>query len=82
MTVTLSDDGVGRLTLAQPDKLNPLGSIALQELIDAAAWFDERDALVVVVSGQGRAFSAGLDLREFTDDTADAELVNGRASGC
>lgn len=71
LTVALSDDGIGRLTLAQPDKLNPLGSLTLRELIGSAAWFDERDALVVVVSGQGRAFSAGFDLREFAEDTGD-----------
>lgn len=64
--VVAVDDGIGRLTLDQPDKLNPLGSAALQELADAAAWFDDEKAEVVVVTGAGRAFSAGFDLREFT----------------
>ncbi|WP_426573311.1 enoyl-CoA hydratase/isomerase family protein [Aquihabitans sp. McL0605] len=56
--------GLGRLTLDQPDRLNPLGSVALQELVDAAAWFDASPASVVVVTGAGRAFSAGFDRDE------------------
>ncbi len=58
---------IGRLTLEQPDKLNPLGTRCLTELAEAAAWFDTTDASIVVVSGRGRAFSAGFDLREFAN---------------
>ncbi|MEM1333668.1 MAG: enoyl-CoA hydratase/isomerase family protein, partial [Actinomycetota bacterium] len=57
---------VGRLTLERPDKLNPLSSTCLRELAEAAAWFDTTAASVVVVSGRGRAFSAGFDLDEFS----------------
>jgi len=36
-------------------------------MIDAAAWFDARpEVKVVIVSGEGRAFSAGADLTAFT----------------
>ena len=64
-TLRASVDGrVGRLELAQPDRLNPLGTTALRELAEAAAWFDAGDASVVEVRGEGRAFSAGFDLRE------------------
>ncbi len=65
-----SDGRVGRLTLDQPAKLNPLGSTALREIADAAAWFDGTDASVVIVTGAGRAFSSGFDLREFADPDA------------
>lgn len=66
-TLTVSLDGsFGRLTLDQPERLNPLGSVALAELVEAAAWFDGTDASVVVVGGAGRAFSAGFDLRELS----------------
>lgn len=58
------DGRVGRLTLAQPDRLNPLGTPVLEEVAAAARWFDEVDAAVVVVAGEGRAFSAGFDRRE------------------
>ena len=50
-------DRIGRLTLTQPDKLNPLGTVPLREIAQAAAWFDTTDAVVVIVTGQGRAFS-------------------------
>jgi enoyl-CoA hydratase/carnithine racemase len=64
-TLRVEVDGpLGRLTLDQPDRLNPLGAVALGELAEAAAWLDRSDAAVVVVSGAGRAFCAGFDLRE------------------
>ncbi len=56
----------GEIALNRPDKLNPLGTGTLHELIAAAAWFDERpDVKVVLVSGRGRAFSAGADVSLF-----------------
>src|SRR4051812_9123916 len=58
-TITVGLEGrIGRLTLDQPDRLNPIGSVALRELAEAAAWFDAKDAVLVVVSGAGRAFSS------------------------
>ena len=62
---------VGRLTLEQPDKLNPLGTRCLAEIAEAAAWFDTTDVSIVIVRGRGRAFSAGFDLREFAGGTTD-----------
>jgi enoyl-CoA hydratase/carnithine racemase len=66
-TLKLETDGaVGRLTLNRPRKLNPLSTQTLTELVAAARWFDERpDVKVVIVSGAGRAFSAGADLTSF-----------------
>ena len=58
---------LGRLTLNRPEKLNPLSVETLCELAAAARWFDEQaDVKVVIVSGAGRAFSAGADLATFT----------------
>jgi len=71
-----SSGRIGRLTLEQPDKLNPLGTRCLAELAEAAAWFDTTDASIVIVAGRGRAFSAGFDLREFAGGSgADADPV-------
>lgn len=65
-TLRVEVDGrVGRLTLNQPERLNPLGSLALAEIIEAARWFDRTEATVVIITGAGRAFSAGFDLAEF-----------------
>jgi enoyl-CoA hydratase/carnithine racemase len=66
-TIEVSVDGPrGDLVLARPEKLNPLSSHTLHELEAAARWFDRHDDLkVVVVSGRGRAFSAGADVSSF-----------------
>ena len=73
MTVVRLDveGAVGRMTLARPEKLNALSRAVLEELARGAAWFDEQpDVKVVVIAGEGRAFSAGFDL----DDPSWAEL--------
>jgi enoyl-CoA hydratase/carnithine racemase len=66
-TLRISVDGpLGQLTLSRPDKLNPLSSATLAEIATAARWFDQqRGVKVVIVSGAGRAFSAGADLGSF-----------------
>ena len=71
-TIEVSVDGPrGDLVLARPTKLNPLSSHTLHEIESAARWFDGHDDLkVVVVSGRGRAFSAGADVSSFGDGTA------------
>ena len=83
-TITVAaHDRIGRLTLNRPEKLNPLSTACLDELAAAAVWFDRRpEVRVVVVTGAGRAFSAGADLAGFTDvgdrparDGADAGRV-------
>ena len=65
ITATI-EHGIGRLTLDQPNKLNPLGTNTLQDIIDATTWFNKENVSVVIISGNGRAFTAGFDLREFT----------------
>jgi len=61
-----TEGAIGRLTLNRPEKLNPLSAQTLAELARAARAFDEqRDVKVVLVSGAGRAFSAGADLSGF-----------------
>jgi len=68
-------DGVRLLTLDRPQKLNAFtaaGYRALQEQLDAAAT-DERVA-VCVLTGRGRAFSAGVDLTAVGLPGGSAEL--------
>lgn len=59
-------DGVATLTLHRPDKRNAL-SIRMREEISAclAGLRDDPAAGVVVLTGEGAAFSAGFDLDEF-----------------
>jgi len=65
-TIKVEIEGpLGRLTLNRPERLNAIGATMLRELAEAARWFDtHRDLRVVIVSGAGRAFSAGADLKD------------------
>ena len=55
-------DGVGWITLARPRVLNALDTRLAEELAEATARAEtDPDAWVVVVSGEGRAFSSGMD---------------------
>ncbi len=67
LSASIDAAGIGRLTLTRPEKLNPLSWQCLEEITEAANWFDHQRGLkVVVVSGDGRAFSAGADLSTFS----------------
>lgn len=72
-TLQVSAEGtLGRLTLSRPDRLNALSRQTLLDLAAAARWFDsQRDVRVVVVAGEGRAFSAGFDLDDFANPDPD-----------
>jgi len=63
LTLTVADR-VARLELNRPDKINALSMETLTELQDAlkAVALMKDEARVLVVSGTGRGFSAGLDL--------------------
>jgi len=67
-----SEDGpVGRITLARPEKLNALSARLLGEMIELCGWLHQReDIRIVVVVGEGRAFSAGFDLADFANPTS------------
>jgi enoyl-CoA hydratase/carnithine racemase len=80
-TLLVETDGrIGRITLNRPDSLNPLSTSCLEELVEAAAWFDAQpDVVVVIVHGAGRAFSAGADLASFGAGDGDAPLPRAAA---
>lgn len=57
-------DQVAHLTLNRPDRLNALNKAALLEINDAMDQAEaDPDVRVIVVSGAGRAFSSGFDLK-------------------
>jgi 2-(1,2-epoxy-1,2-dihydrophenyl)acetyl-CoA isomerase len=56
------DEGIARITLNRPDRLNSFTTDMHQELRSALA--DAAAARVVVITGAGRAFCAGQDLNE------------------
>jgi enoyl-CoA hydratase/carnithine racemase len=60
------DDGVADVRLNRPDKLNALDGDMFVGLVDTAARLAKDTSVrAVVLSGEGRAFSAGLDFSGF-----------------
>ncbi len=61
-------DGIATLTLNRPDQLNAL-SVELREALadELESLRTDRDIGVVILTGAGRAFCAGLDLKEMGD---------------
>lgn len=66
---------VGLLTLNRPDRLNALTVKVASDFKAAVAEAMERGARAIVITGAGRAFSAGGDLREMQE----IAKKNGRA---
>ena len=65
--VSVPED-VAVVTLARPDKLNALTTAMRRELAAIFRYFgDGHSVRGIVVTGSGRAFSAGMDLREAAD---------------
>jgi enoyl-CoA hydratase len=71
--VVRSDDGFATLVLNRPDKLNTLSNALRCEVVAAVAALEADPGVrVLVLTGTGRAFSAGMDLDEWgaTDELA------------
>ena len=69
---------VGRVTLNRPDRLNAISPAMLEELTQALEEADrDRDVRVIVMTGAGRGFCSGLDLK----DTAEGKGISGALSG-
>jgi 2-(1,2-epoxy-1,2-dihydrophenyl)acetyl-CoA isomerase len=71
---------VGRLTLNRPEKLNAFAGRMRDEIFDALAELDAPDVRVVVVTGAGRGFCSGADVRYLAElldagDTASFEKL-------
>jgi len=64
-----NEDGVGIVTLNRPEKLNAMNRALSSELRDAVKSFDADDGIgCTVITGAGRAFSAGGDIHEQRED--------------
>ncbi len=65
-------DGIARITVNRPDKLNALNAIVIAELGDAVTRIETDSAVRgVIVTGSGqKAFVAGADISELTEQGA------------
>ena len=69
---------VTRVTLAEGARLNPLSSQMIRALTEAVEAFALSEARVLVIAAEGKAFSAGHDLREIQGFRSDADGGAGR----
>jgi enoyl-CoA hydratase/carnithine racemase len=77
-TLRFEEDGhVGRLTLNRPEKLNSFTLEMWRELRELGEELlrDPRDLRALVVIGEGRAFSSGIDTSVFTEDRSAADIA-------
>lgn len=69
-------DGVATITLNRPERLNALTFEVYRELTDLfAALEDEREVRAVVVTGAGRAFCSGGDVRDIIADLQTLDIA-------
>jgi enoyl-CoA hydratase len=58
------EDGITKVTLDRPDRLNAMSHELVEDLHDALAQVAaDRECRVVILTGEGRGFCAGLDLK-------------------
>ncbi len=71
-------DGVGVIKLNRPKQLNALNRKMIREIITALEEFDRNNEVItILVTGNGRAFSAGADIDEMAEnDSIQMELLN------
>ncbi len=64
-------DGIGRLTLNRPERMNAMTNRMVREVHDLLAEVARQpDVRVVVLTGEGRGFSPGADLFHFSEPGA------------
>jgi enoyl-CoA hydratase len=69
-----STDGVAVLRLNRPDRLNAINEVMRDELIAAfRALSGDRSVRAIVLTGSGRGFCSGIDVRDFGPGTVTAD---------
>ncbi len=56
------DSGVATITLNRPDKRNAISFELIDDLLHALKEVEKSDAIVLILTGAGKAFSSGMDL--------------------
>jgi enoyl-CoA hydratase len=75
------EPGIALLTLSRPERLNAMSTELVADLHEVLAEVGaDRSVRVVVLTGAGRGFCAGLDLKDTSARTEAAESRGGRAA--
>ncbi len=68
--LTAVEDQIGFVTLNRPKVLNALSHALMQDLVEALEAFDRDNSIrVIILTGNERAFAAGADIKEMSDET-------------
>jgi enoyl-CoA hydratase/carnithine racemase len=82
VTTNLLESGIADVRLNRPDKMNALDGAMFQGIVDAGeALKGDPRVRVVVLSGEGRGFCAGLDFSSFQAMAGGAGGGDGSSSG-
>ena len=77
LVLTSTEGGVTTVTMNRPEALNALSAGLRNRLTEVFTDLAEDSATeVIVFTGNGRAFTVGLDLKELGGETAAATVVN------
>ena len=78
-TLSIRKDGaVDHVTLNRPDSLNALNRRMVEELLDyVGALYWDKSVRIVVIRGAGKAYCAGLDLKERDNSSGPNSPANG-----
>ncbi|GGU14973.1 enoyl-CoA hydratase/isomerase family protein [Nocardioides albus] len=72
------EPGIAQLTLNRPERMNAYDVVTARECVDALARYASDDEQrVLIVTGEGRGFCSGGDLRSHADE----EIASGRMIG-
>lgn len=63
---------IALLRLNRPDQLNAMNRLMMDEIIEAIKWINShKETSVAVICGEGRAFMAGADIKEYGSQTTE-----------
>ena len=66
------NDKIAEITLNRPERMNAITTELLEELKNALLSINKDESVsVIILTGQGKAFSAGVDLRQLEPNGTD-----------
>jgi len=78
--LTHNEGGIETITLNRPEKRNALNGQLIAELTDALKQAEQGDCEIVILTGAGSAFCAGLDMEEMATMSSKTETEHRESS--